>query len=590
MAGLVSVGLVAGITWANSAAGASTASSASVKAASGYASLAAAVEDGVVDPALAGHLAKHGSAKALVNFVYHDILEAGHATAGSESTRVAQAGAAYQVRKDVALDEVASQITVIQDYSSLPTTYVHVDSRSALLALANDPKVLSIRANHVKRASLSQSLPLVRQPEAAAAGRTGSGTAVAVLDTGVDYTRSAFGSCSSPGGTCKVAYAADFAPNDGVRDADGHGTNVAGIALGVAPSTKILSLDVFDGGGAYDSDIIDAINWVISTRATYGTRSVNLSLGDTSWHTTECSTSSYAGPFANLRAAGVLPVVAAGNDGYVGGTFRNGVSGPACAPGAVRVGAVYDANVGGMNWGDCNDSTTAANKITCFSQTGPILTVWAPGSPITAAGYTYSGTSQATPHVAGAAAAVGGAAPSATASQVQDAIATTGPNITDSRNGVTKHRLDVMAAVTAIGGESPSPTPSPTTSPSPTPSPTTTPSPGSTTTTGTLSGYYGSSGNVYLYRYWKDVYFTGRLTPAQNGNLLHFEWQKRNSTGSWTTLADAAFAQDAGGSVTIYISHNDLAKGTRYRLRAYYAGDATHGSSSSVYSMFKMTN
>ncbi len=96
----------------------------------------------------------------------------------------------------------------------------------------------------------------------------GAGTSVAVLDTGVDYTLAAFGTCTAPGapaGTCKVAYAQDFAPDDSILDdVDGHGTNVSGIVVGVAPDTKILGLDVFStDGSAYYSDILSALDWVI---------------------------------------------------------------------------------------------------------------------------------------------------------------------------------------------------------------------------------------------------------------------------------------------------------------------------------------
>ena len=73
----------------------------------------------------------------------------------------------------------------LEDYANLPTSYVHIDSKAALLDLANDPDVLSVRANHRQRTSLAQSLPLIHQPEAAAAGYTGSGTAVASGGIGI---------------------------------------------------------------------------------------------------------------------------------------------------------------------------------------------------------------------------------------------------------------------------------------------------------------------------------------------------------------------------------------------------------------------
>ena len=69
-----------------------------------------------------------------------------------------------------------------------------------------------------------------------------------MLDSGVDYTRSVFGSCTSitqPSG-CKVVYAQDFATNDNQLDDDGHGTNVAGIIARVAPGTTGLPHENFE--------------------------------------------------------------------------------------------------------------------------------------------------------------------------------------------------------------------------------------------------------------------------------------------------------------------------------------------------------
>jgi subtilisin family serine protease len=106
--------------------------------------------------------------------------------------------------------------------------------------------VIGVGSDRRDEAFLTQSLPLIGQPAAAGAGHTGAGTAVAVLDTGVDFTQAAFGGCGSPGTPgCKVVVSQDIAPNDGSLDDNGHGTNVSGIVVGVAPDTKLLVFDVF---------------------------------------------------------------------------------------------------------------------------------------------------------------------------------------------------------------------------------------------------------------------------------------------------------------------------------------------------------
>ena len=111
------------------------------------------------------------------------------------------------------------------------------------------------------------------------------------------------------------------------------------------------------------------------------------------------------------------------------------------------MGAVYDSDVGRQDWSICSDRRTRPDQPTCFSQQGPNLTLFAPGSLIDAAGIEESGTSQATPHVAGAVAVLAAARPGVSIDQIVAALAETGPVVT---GGGGKHRLDVAAAVAAV--------------------------------------------------------------------------------------------------------------------------------------------
>ena len=339
---------------------------------------------------------------------------------------------------------------IVRNLDYVPTTIVDVSNASALLALANSRDVAAVRADQPSQlASMDPvSSALVRQPQAAAAGYTGAGTYVAVLDTGTDDTLPDFGSCTANfvPDTCRVG---DFeiAPDDGSLDDDGHGTNVAGIVAGMAPAARILSMDVFtrqpDGENlAYASDVVTAVNQLITWKGQgENIVSANMSFGGTTEYTGDCP--DYDGVGA-LRMAGILPVVASGNHGWT-----TGLSSPACAPGALSVGAVYDSNLGTMIWSNCIDQTTAADQPTCFSDSGPNLDMLAPGSEITAAGLTYSGTSQATPHVSGAAAVLAAAVPSATVDQIQQALTGSGPLVKD-RDGVQRHRLDLVSSLATL--------------------------------------------------------------------------------------------------------------------------------------------
>lgn len=336
----------------------------------------------------------------------------------------------------------------LKRYEQLPMMAVRVRSADALQRLAARGEVLEIYENVLLYPILSQSLPLIGQPAAALAGQQGNGTAIAILDTGVDYTKSEFGGCTAPGtpSTCKVAYALDTAPDDAALDSIGHGSMVAAIASSVAPQAKIIALDVFDGSSASSIDVVEAINWVITNRATYNIVSINMSLGGSTKYTATCPSVGGSNPFQvaiqQARAAGIMSFIASGNS-----AFSDGLAMPACTPEAVSVGAVYDANVGGLAWSGCTDSTTAADQVACFSNSASFLNLLAPGALITTSWSSGGGTSFAAPHVAGAYAVLRGARPteSATASLVR--FTTYGKSVTDSRNGLVKPRIDLANAL-----------------------------------------------------------------------------------------------------------------------------------------------
>ncbi|ETR93369.1 S8 family serine peptidase [Acinetobacter lactucae] len=352
----------------------------------------------------------------------------------------------------------AGGIQVLRDYNNLPLAFYRISNREALVSLLNDPNVKAVYPNRINRTTTNESLPLINQPQANTNGFTGEGSSVAVIDTGVNYLHSDFGctAVNTPSNTCRVAYSFDSAPDDSTLDDDGHGSNVSGIVSKVASKTKIIGIDVFRKvrsqgkwvSTAYDSDILAGINWAVNNAQTYNIKAVNLSLGVPGVkYTSECSNSSYATAFANARAAGVVPVVASGND-----AFSDGISSPACVAGAVRVGAVYDSNLGGLSWSNCTDTTTAADKVTCFSNGGKLVTLLAPGALITAGGHTMGGTSQAAPHVAGTIALLraNSVSPAETIDQTISRLKTTGKPVTDSRTGLVFPRIDLLAATNGL--------------------------------------------------------------------------------------------------------------------------------------------
>ncbi|WP_433076916.1 S8 family serine peptidase [Dactylosporangium sp. CA-052675] len=249
----------------------------------------------------------------------------------------------------------------------------------------------------VLKPTLDVSVPQIGAPEAWAAGYTGTGTTVAVLDTGIDDTHPDLAGQV----TEHVNFTEGYEP-DG--DFVGHGTHVAstvagtgaasaGKYKGVAPGAKLLDGKVCVQGGCAESWIIAGMNWAAS-RA----KIVNLSLGgmDTDGlDPIEQAVQTLSDQY------GTLFVVAAGN---AGGVTEGAISSPGTAPAALTVGAV-------------NDTDALAD----FSRRGPgpdgslKPEITAPGVDIMAArasqsqlpGTAYtelSGTSMATSHVTGSAA------------------------------------------------------------------------------------------------------------------------------------------------------------------------------------------
>ena len=353
-----------------------------------------------------------------------------------------------QIKSSVWAQLPAPQVEVLMNYSHLPMALLRLHTTSALARLVGLTQIVGIYENRTIYPFQSANLQLINQPQAASAGFTGMGTTVAVLDTGVDYTKVDFGSCTAPGvpSGCKVVAVVIIGDDSNPLDSNGHGTNVAGIVVAVAPDSRIAAVHVFntDGTSTY-ALVISGINWAIANHSTYNIVAINMSLGDGSDNTSPCSnryTNPFVTPVNNARGAGILPVAASGNNGYT-----NGISNPACTPGVISVGAVYDSNIGSVSYGSCTDATTAADRIACFSNSASFLTMLAPGAAITAAGYTMYGTSQATPHISGAAAVLRSAYPSEALDATTARLTTTDRPITDPRNSVTTARLDVYAAL-----------------------------------------------------------------------------------------------------------------------------------------------
>lgn len=421
------------------------------------------VAAGKLDRQVLETLRSSGSVDALVTFTYRSIVtEALSAPrAGGLKAALSHQKAEFAEQEQAALAP-ADDATVLRPFDNLPVSLVRFESEDALRDVLGSDDVTGIRLSRSGTTSLAESLPMIRQPQVQALGKTGAGTYVAVLDTGVDYTRNAFG-CTSVGqpAGCKVSASYELNDRDGYLDEGSfHGTNVAGVVAGVAPGARIIAMDVYgwkDGSLQWTEPAIDAaVRQAINMKANgWNIVAFNLSGGtNKTYNDTSCANTGLASVFDLARQWGILPVVSAGNDATKLGAFTRGISYPACVPGVVSVGAVADSAHGVVP--NLCDAANGPDQIMYFSQAGSALSMLAPGNCITAAGVTMQGTSQAAPHVAGAAAVVaqakyGSSLYYLTGMQtIQNALTSSGPWVYDSRVGLSYHRLDLLSAVNAV--------------------------------------------------------------------------------------------------------------------------------------------
>ena len=345
----------------------------------------------------------------------------------------------------------AGQHEMLIDYSHLPMAFMRFRSAAGLQAFLQRADVVAVYRDEKKYPILTQSLPLINQPPVVAAGNTGAGTTVEIIDTGVNYTLPTFGSCTSPGvpAGCRISFYQNTADSSTSLDSNGHGTQVSAIVAGVATATRIAMVNVFGTNpGASDFLIINAINFGIANQASQNIVAINMSLGDNSNNNLPCGnfgTNPYLSPVANANAAGIVVVAASGNNGYTAG-----ISSPACTPGVVSVGATYDANLGSVNQGSCVDATTAADRVVCFSNSADYLTLLAPGAVVSTAVSSGSGTSFAAPFVAAQVAVIRSAFPTESLNQTIARMTGSGVPVTDARNGIVTPRINFLTALRPI--------------------------------------------------------------------------------------------------------------------------------------------
>ncbi|MFB6640518.1 S8 family peptidase [Streptomyces chartreusis] len=298
--------------------------------------------------------------------------------------------------------------TVKKTFTKALNGYSAALSATEARRLAADPAVAAVEQNQrVRLADTTQTsapwgLDRIDQAALPLSGTytypdsAGSGVTAYVIDTGVRITHQQISG--------RATYGYDAVDGDTTAsDGNGHGTHVAttiaGSTYGVAKKAKIVAVRVLDNSGSgTTAGVIAGIDWVTNNHS--GPSVANLSLGGGASTTLDTAV-------RNSIASGVTYAVAAGNSSANASSYS-----PARVTEAITVGA-----------------TTSSDARASYSNYGSVLDIFAPGSSITAGWYTsdtatntISGTSMATPHVAGAAAIYLAGHTSATPAAVASAL------------------------------------------------------------------------------------------------------------------------------------------------------------------------
>ena len=213
------------------------------------------------------------------------------------------------------------EFTPIHVFASIPALAGEVN-QPGLQKLLGVPGVLRVDLDEGGTGSLAQAVPLTNTDQVQAAGFTGQGVTVAILDSGMDLSHADLSGdlvgeacfCSGGGGCCPNGNTIQFGAGAG-QDDHGHGTNVTGIvtstgtisSVGTAPDAGIVSVKVLDSSNSFccSSDVVAGLNWIITSRPDVAI--VNMSLGTNAMFSGNCDNST---AFTMAFAAAINTLIA----------------------------------------------------------------------------------------------------------------------------------------------------------------------------------------------------------------------------------------------------------------------------------------
>lgn len=428
-------------------------------------SAAASVE---FDPALETALAREGGASVVIVFDMPESL------AVENFTRREERRQAVSERADELLASLGESFRPTHRFSLVSAMAGRLDERG-LEMLRSLKGVVAVSLDQGGSGSLDEAIPLlgmdyIQAAEPAGLGIDGTGVKVAVLDSGIDASHPDFSGalqaeacfCANPntGDCCPDGNATQFGTGAAVDDHD-HGTWVTGhimgqggvAPIGAAPGASLIAVKVLDANNSFYSsaDITAAFDWLAVNHPDVGV--VNASLGTNATSATQCDnaaawTQAMSQAVAALTANDTVVIASSGNQANT-----NGIQVPSCLGEVIAAGATWKETQTGTFLG-CGDVDPQVDDVACFSNHSPELDILAPGVFMTTTergggvSAAVSGTSFASPLVAGCAALIRGAHPQLSAAQVRETMVRSNVRVVDDRVALAYPRLNCRNAIT----------------------------------------------------------------------------------------------------------------------------------------------
>jgi len=446
----------------------------------------------------------------------------------------------------------------------------------AIKDLAQHPDVFSISSDDLQivpaLGPAEPNISLVNAPAMWSMGFSGQGVVVANMDSGVDVYHPDL-SARWRGGS--NSWFDPYGQHPATpTDLSGHGTQTMGImvggdaggtTVGVAPNAQWIAVKIFNDGGASTATAIhQGFQWLLDPDGNPGTADAP-NVVNNSW--------TYANPgcyldfepdLQSLRAAGILPVFAAGN----GGPSSNTSFSPSNNPSAFAVGAINNSSK--------IYSYSSRGPTTCGGSTGPFPELVAPGVTIKTTDlfgtYTnaYSGTSYAAPHVAGGLALLLSAYPNLAAVDQERTLINSAVDLgvsgPDDMYGYG--RLDILAAFNWLA-VNPTPTPGPVNTATPLPTLTFTPLPTFTSTplpTATLTPTSPPAATMHIGDLDRSAALSGSKWNATVTIVVHNNNEQlvanATVTGQWTNGATGTVTCTTNSSGVCSVARTGLSART----------------------------